>query len=89
MIVEAQGCPGLVTETGERRTVGQGPWCNKASILGKGLGGKALGIKFCFAGGTGIITWGYPEGGLIFQKRFSPMSRRTPLGAVQTLPRLY
>lgn len=52
MMVEAQGCPGLVSKMWgqvtrganplEQQSLGPGP--NKARILEKGLGGKAQGV---------------------------------------------
>jgi hypothetical protein len=53
VMVEAQGCRGLLTKAGERWLMGQSPWSNnfwgpgpnRANILGKGLGGSAPGVK--------------------------------------------
>jgi hypothetical protein len=72
-MVEAQGCPCLVAKAGEKWPVGQNPWRNyrwgpspnEANIRGKGLGGKAQGVKWYWfgAGVVGITSW-CPKGGL-------------------------
>jgi hypothetical protein len=93
-MVEAQGCPGLVAKTGERWPMGQSPWNynrwgpgpNEASILGKGLGGKAPGVKqYWFGVDAGDITWGCPEGGLVPESNLSPWVAK-PFGGRQDPP---